>query len=289
MGYLLNIVIISGVFSILTVSLNTLSGFSGILSLAHAAFFGIGAYTLALLSTKLGMSYWLAFISGGLLAAFFGVLIGLPTLRLKGDYLLIATLGFGEIYTNIMTNFDLLTEGARGITGIPSPSIFGLQFDSDGTFLILLLMISGLCVTCAYLIKKSPFGAILFAISEDEDGVASLGRNVTKFKVTSIAFSAFWAGIAGAFYASYVGYINPNLFTINESILIFTMVLLGGLGSIPGSIIGAVILVVLPEAMRFIGLPNTEAAVIRQLMYGLLLILIMYFRPQGLLGTVKLK
>lgn len=289
MGYLLNIVIISGVFSILTVSLNTLSGFSGILSLAHAAFFGIGAYTLALLTTKLGMSYWLAFISGGLLAAFFGVLIGLPTLRLKGDYLLIATLGFGEIYTNIMTNFDLLTEGARGITGIPSPSIFRLQFDSDGTFLILLLMISGLCVTCAYLIKKSPFGAILFAISEDEDGVASLGRNVTKFKVTSIVFSAFWAGIAGAFYASYVGYINPNLFTINESILIFTMVLLGGLGSIPGSIIGAVILVVLPEAMRFIGLPNTEAAVIRQLMYGLLLILIMYFRPQGLLGTVKLK
>lgn len=289
MGYILNIVIISGVFSILTVSLNTLSGFSGILSLAHAAFFGIGAYTLALLTTKLGMSYWLAFISGGLLAAFFGVLIGLPTLRLKGDYLLIATLGFGEIYTNIMTNFDLLTEGARGITGIPSPSIFGLQFDSDGTFLILLLMISGLCVTCAYLIKKSPFGTILFAISEDEDGVASLGRNVTKFKVTSIVFSAFWAGIAGAFYASYVGYINPNLFTINESILIFTMVLLGGLGSIPGSIIGAVILVVLPEAMRFIGLPNTEAAVIRQLMYGLLLILIMYFRPQGLLGMVKLK
>jgi branched-chain amino acid transport system permease protein len=289
MGYFLNIIIISGVFSILAVSLNTLSGFSGILSLAHAAFFGVGAYTLALLTTKLGMPYWVAFVSGGLFASFFGILIGLPTLRLKGDYLLIATLGFGEIYTNVMTNLDRVTEGTRGITNIPSPSLAGIRFDSDGTSLVLILIICVLCIICACLIKKSPFGKILFAISEDEDGASSLGRNTTKFKVTSIVFSAFWAGIAGAFYASYVGYINPNLFTINESILIFTMVLLGGLGSIPGSIIGAITLVALPEAMRFVGLPNTEAAVIRQMIYGLLLILIMYFRPQGLLGTVKLR
>lgn len=289
MGYLLNILIISGIFSILSVSLNVLCGFSGILSLAHAAFFGIGAYTLGLLTTKLGISYWIAFIAGGLFAAFFGIIIGLPTLRLKGDYLLIATLGFGEIYTNIMTNLDNLTEGTRGITGIPAPSLLGIQFDSDYTFIVVLFVTSALCVISTIFIKNSPFGKILFALSEDEDGVASLGRNTTRFKVTSIAFSAFWAGIAGALYASYVGYINPNLFTINESILIFTMVLFGGLGSIPGSLIGAFILVALPEAMRFIGLPNTVAAVIRQMIYGLLLIVIMYFRPQGLLGTVKLK
>ena len=289
MGYLLNILIISGIFGILSVSLNVLCGFSGILSLAHAAFFGIGAYTLGLLTTKLGMPYWTAFMAGGVFAAFFGILIGLPTLRLNGDYLLIATLGFGEIYTNTMTNLDNITEGTRGITGIPSPSLLGIRFDSDATFIILLFIACALCIASASFIKYSPFGKILFAISEDEDGVASLGRNTTRFKVTSIVFSAFWAGIAGSLYASYVGYINPNLFTINESILIFTMVLFGGLGSIPGSLIGAFILVALPEAMRFIGLPNTVAAVIRQMTYGLLLIVIMYFRPQGLLGTVKLR
>lgn len=132
-------------------------------------------------------------------------------------------------------------------------------------------------------------GQILFAISEDEDGVSALGRNTTYFKVVTMAISAFWAGIAGGLYATYVGYISPNLFTINESILIFTMVLLGGLRSIGGSILGAFVLVALPEVMRFIGLPNTIAAVVRQMIYGGLLIVIMYFRPQGLLGTLRLR
>jgi len=208
---------------------------------------------------------------------------------LKGDYLLIATLGFGEIFRNSLINWDSLTEGPRGITSIPTAGLFGFQFTTDQTFLLLLLTVIVLCAVSSYLVKNSPMGQVLFAISEDEDGVSALGRNTTYFKVVTMALSAFWAGIAGGLYASYVGYISPNLFTINESILIFTMVLLGGLRSIGGSILGAFVLVALPEVMRFIGLPNTIAAVVRQMIYGGLLIVIMYFRPQGLLGTLRLR
>ena len=289
MGYFFNILILGGLFSILSVSLNIACGYAGILSLAHAAFYGIGAYTVGLLTVKAGMPFWPAFLLGGIFSALLGLLIGIPTLRLKGDYLLIATLGFGEIFRNSLINWDSLTEGSRGITAIPPASLFGFQLATDQTFLFLLLTVIVLCIIISYLIKNSPMGQILFAISEDEDGVSALGRNTTYFKVMTMALSAFWAGIAGGLYATYMGYISPNLFTINESILIFTMVLLGGLRSIRGSILGAFVLVALPEVMRFIGLPNTIAAVARQMIYGGLLIVIMYFRPQGLLGTLRLR
>ncbi len=289
MGYFFNILILGGLFSILSISLNIACGYAGILSLAHAAFYGIGAYTVGLLTVKAGMPFWPAFLLGGVFSAFLGLLIGIPTLRLKGDYLLIATLGFGEIFRNSLINWDSLTEGPRGITSIPTAGLFGFQFTTDQTFLLLLLTVIVLCAVSSYLVKNSPMGQVLFAISEDEDGVSALGRNTTYFKVVTMALSAFWAGIAGGLYASYVGYISPNLFTINESILIFTMVLLGGLRSIGGSILGAFVLVALPEVMRFIGLPNTIAAVVRQMIYGGLLIVIMYFRPQGLLGTLRLR
>lgn len=289
MGYFFNILILGGLFSILSISLNIACGYAGILSLAHAAFYGIGAYTVGLLTVKAGMPFWPAFLLGGIFSAILGLLIGIPTLRLKGDYLLIATLGFGEIFRNSLINWDSLTEGSRGITAIPPASFFGFQLATDQTFLFLLLTVIVLCIVTSYLVKNSPMGQILFAISEDEDGVSALGRNTTYFKVVTMAISAFWAGIAGGLYATYVGYISPNLFTINESILIFTMVLLGGLRSIGGSILGAFVLVALPEVMRFIGLPNTIAAVARQMIYGSLLIVIMYFRPQGLLGTLKLR
>ncbi|MDL1984287.1 MAG: branched-chain amino acid ABC transporter permease [Deltaproteobacteria bacterium] len=289
MGYFFNILILGGLFSILSISLNIACGYAGILSLAHAAFYGIGAYTVGLLTVKAGMPFWPAFLLGGIFSAILGLLIGIPTLRLKGDYLLIATLGFGEIFRNSLINWDGLTEGSRGITAIPPASFFGFQLATDQTFFFLLLTVIVLCIVTSYLVKNSPMGQILFAISEDEDGVSALGRNTTYFKVVTMAISAFWAGIAGGLYATYVGYISPNLFTINESILIFTMVLLGGLRSIGGSILGAFVLVALPEVMRFIGLPNTIAAVVRQMIYGSLLIVIMYFRPQGLLGTLKLR
>ncbi len=289
MGYFLNILIIGGIFSILSVSLDIACGYVGILSLAHAVFYGIGAYTVGLLTVKAGYSFWPALILSGVLAGCCGLFIGIPTLRLKGDYLIMATLGFGVIFGNSLVNFGSLTGGPRGVTNIPAANILGLHCNTDITFLVLLLTVWTICIGSIYLIKNSPLGQVLFAIAEDEEGVAALGRNPTYFKVLAMVVSAFWAGIAGGLYASYIGYISPNLFTINASILIFTMVLLGGLRSIGGAIAGAFLLVTLPEVMRFIGLPNTVAAVIRQMTYGALLILIMYFRPQGLSGMMKLR
>jgi len=287
--YLLNIIILGGLYSILSVSLNIASGYAGILSLAHAAFYGIGAYTVALLTVKAGMPFWPALFLAGIFSSLCGCLIGIPTLRLKGDYLLIATLGFGEIFKNTIVNLDNITEGPRGITSIEPANILGFQLDTDLGFLGLLAVFFGLCVISSYLIKKSPFGQILYAISEDEDGVAALGRNPSVFKVLAIVVSTFWAGIAGGLYAVYTGYINPSLFSINESIMILSMVLFGGLRSIRGAAIGAFVLISLPELLRFVGFPEATAALFRQMLYGSLLIIIMYVRPQGLMGTVKLR
>ena len=288
MSYLLNILILGGLFSILSISLN-IAGYAGILSLAHAAFYGIGAYTVALLTVKAGVPFWPAFLLAGIFSSLCGCLIGIPTLRLKGDYLLIATLGFSEIFNNILVNLDSITEGPRGITAIAPARFFGLILDSDLKFLVLLATICALCAASSYRIKKSPFGQVLYAIAEDEDGVAAMGRNPSLFKVKAIAFSTFWAGLAGGLYAVYTGYINPTLFSLNESIMILSMILLGGLRSIRGAVIGAFVLVSLPELMRFIGFSGVNAALFRQMLYGALLILIMYVRPQGLLGTVKLR
>jgi branched-chain amino acid transport system permease protein len=289
MGYLLNLVIMGGLFSILAISLNIAAGFVNILSLAQAAFYGIGAYTLALLTAKAGFPFWFGLLLGGVAAALCAVLLGFPTLRLHGDYFLIATLGFGEIFYNTLINWDSLTEGPRGITAIPSAAILGLRFSGDLAFLALVVAVLLLCLVTAALVKYSPLGQVLFAIAEDETGVAALGRNPTSFKILAMGLSAFWAGIAGGLLAAYLGYISPNLFTINDSILIFTMVLLGGLRSIRGAVLGAFVLVALPEVMRFLGFPTPIAAFLRQMVYGVVLILIMYLRPQGLLGTVKLR
>lgn len=278
-----------GIFSILSVSLNIACGYAGILSLAQAAFFGVGAYTIALLTVKLAVPFWLAFFLGGILAAFLGILMGFPTLRMRGDYFLMATLGFGEIFTNTLVNSDSLTGGARGVTGIPPASFGGLLLNDDFMFAGLLAVICFLCIGSAYLIKISPLGEVFFAVSEDEEAVAAMGRNPAFFKVLAMSLSAFWAGIAGGLYASYVGFISPNLFTINESILVFTMVLLGGLRSVRGAVLGPFILVTLPEIMRFLGFPPHIAAVARQMLYGFSLVLLMYLRPQGVIGSVKFK
>lgn len=289
MGYYLSNILILGCFySILAISLNMAGGYAGVLSLSHAAFYGIGAYSVALLTVKTGVPFWPALMFGAFLAALSGCLVGIPTLRLKGDYLLIATLGFGEIFKNTLVNADTITEGPRGITAIPSPEVFSLPIKSDHNYLLLLLFVLLLCACSGFFIKKSPFGQVLFAIAEDEDGVAALGRNPSVFKLTIIGVSTFWAGVAGGLYAGWSGYINPSQFSINESIMILSMVLLGGLRSTGGAIIGAFSLVSLPEILRFVGFPDGDSALLRQMFYGALLVAVMYIRPRGLMGTVKL-
>jgi len=288
MSFLLNIVVISLFFSVLATSLNMLSGFVGLFSIAHAAFFGIGAYTSAILLTQYGTPFMLSLLAGIILAAMCGILIGIPTLRLRGDYLLIATLGFGEIIQSIFKNWSSVTGGSSGIPRIPPPRLLGITFDSEMSYIVLLVCVLAVVLFSAWALKHSPLGLVLQSISEDEVLISSLGRNPYRYKVALFALSSALAGGCGAFYASYMTYISPENFLLSSSILILSIVIFGGLGSISGPVIGAFILVSLPELLRFIGLPADVAANSRQIIYGMILILIMRYRPNGLMGNSKL-
>lgn len=284
MAYLEHIAILVCIYIILSVSLNIVIGFTGLLNLGHAAFFGIGAYTSALLAKVVGLSWTASLIFGAIMAALGGFLIGIPCLRLRGDYLAIATLGFGEIIRAIMKNWTSLTRGPLGIPGIPKPEIFGLRFATVNEFLILSFIVMVICVWLVHRIVHSPFGRVLKSIRDDEIASLSLGKDIVKYKLLALTIGAGFAGIAGSLYAHYITFIDPTTFTLNETVLMASMVVLGGMGSLTGSVLGAIILVVLPEPIRFVQLPTHIVAASRQIIYSLVLILLMIFRPQGILG-----
>ncbi len=289
MEYIYHIIILMILYSILTISLNIIVGFTGILSIAHAAFYGIGAYVAAILTQKFSFPFFGAIVVAGTVACFFGGLIGWPSFRIKGDYLLIATLGFGEIVRSILINSQNITGGPIGLIGIPKAHLFGWKLDTSLEFLSLCIIFFVIIIFISFTIQKSQFGRILMAIKDDETAVITLGKNTLLFKIKALMIGTFFAGIAGSLYAHYVNYIDPSTFTVAESILIFCMLILGGLGNIWGSILGAVLLVFFPEMLKFIGLPSTIAATVRQMLYGLILIVLMMYRPQGLVGKIWLK
>ncbi|MFT9493985.1 branched-chain amino acid ABC transporter permease [Anaerosolibacter sp.] len=279
--YMMRMITLSGIYIILALSLNLLTGFTGQVSLGHAAFYGIGAYTSALLAMRFDLSFVYSAIAGGLVAGFFGLLLGLPTLRLNGTYLSIVTLGFCEITRLVALNWMDLTRGPMGLTGIPLPKVFGWVIDRDAEFFYLVLILIILTWVTMNNLIKSRTGRALISIREDELAAEAMGINILKYKVIAFTTAAFFAGIAGSFYAHYASFIDPQSFTFDESIQILSMVILGGMGSNLGSAIGAVILVSVPEMLR--GLQEY-----RMLMYGAVLVVMMLMRPQGLLGNVKL-
>jgi branched-chain amino acid transport system permease protein len=259
-----------GINIILAVSLNLINGIAGQFSLGHAGFMAIGAYVSALISIYLQWPFIVALLCGGLAAAFIGILIGLPTLRLKGDYLAIATLGLGEIIRVVILNLDI-TKGARGLTGIPrTTTIFWVE------------AIAIITVIVTINLMRSTHGRALLSIREDEIAAEAMGINTTYYKVFAFATGAFFAGIAGGLFAHIMGYIAPKNFDFMRSIEILVIVVLGGLGSITGSIVATIVLTVLPEALR-------GFAQYRMVLYSAMLIMMMLFRPQGLLGTRELK
>jgi len=275
--YFLRVITIAGVFTILTLSLNLVTGFTGQFCLGWAAFYGIGAYTSALLAMKLGLSFWLTLPLGGLMAALFGILLGIPTMRLKDIYLAITTLGFGEIIRLIMLNWTDLTRGSMGLPGIPSPQLFGYEFSTNLPYYYLILILVLITVFTMYRLIDSRIGRALIAIREDDLAAKTVGIDITAYKVMAFAIGAFFAGIAGSFYAHYTSFIDPHTFSFMESISILAMVVLGGMGSITGSIIGAVILSVIPEMLR--GLSEY-----RMIIFGLIMMAVMIIRPQGIMG-----
>ena len=289
MEYLLHILIYIGIYSILSVSLNLLVGYTGILSIAHAAFYGVGAYVAALMALKLHSPFILNLLLGIIAAGILGALIGIPSLRIKDDYFVIATFAFQVIVFSVLNNWVSFTSGPMGLPGIPQPDIFGLKISSHIEFLILVTLLAALVFWISNRVVKSPFGRVLKATREDEVFAQSFGKNIFAFKLKVFMISAALAAIAGVMYATYISFIDPTSFTIMESIFIISIVIIGGAGNLWGSVIGAVVLVALPELLRFVGLPNAVAANIRQILYGSLLVIFMMWRPQGFIGEYFFK
>jgi branched-chain amino acid transport system permease protein len=289
MEYLLHIFVIAGIYIILTLSLNLIVGFTGLPALGHAAFSCIGAYTSSLLALNLGLSPWIGLVTGACLAGISGVIIGYPAVRLKGDYLALATFGLGVIVYSIAKNWVSLTRGPMGLPGIPGFSVFGYEFSEIWQYLILVTFWVFITIFVINRINNSPFGRILRSIREDEIASQALGKDTNRHKLIVFIIGAFFAGIGGSLYAHYITFIDPSSFTVMESLTILLMVIFGGMGSIQGSIVGAIILVIVPELLRFFGMPSSIAAPMRQMIYGLLLVLLMIKRPQGIMGRYRFK
>lgn len=289
MEYILHLFILICFYTLLSQSLNLSAGFTGLISLAHAGFYGIGAYTTAILTTQFGFSFWLSIPVAMLISGAIAFIVSLIALRTVEDYFIICTLGIQIILFSIMNNWMGLTRGPLGIPGIPSIRFFGIDLDSKISFLTLSLFFVGIVWFVLRNISKSGFGKTLKAISEDEIYTQSIGKNVYLSKIVSFTLSAMFAAIPGTLYAHYISYIDPTSFTVNESIFVLSIVIIGGLGNLTGSFLAAAFLVLLPEALRFVGMPDSIAANMRQIIYGLILVIVMMTGKNGLKELFSLK
>lgn len=289
MNYIFHILIFLGIYSILIQSLNITMGYTGLISLCQAAFYGIGAYITALLLLKLELNFFIALPIAVITTVILSFIVSIPSLRLRGDYFILATLGFQIIIFNLMYNWISLTRGPYGIPGIPSPEIFGIKFDNPPKFFILSTAIALLTLYFFHLITSIKFGKILKAIREDEIAISTFGKNITKFKITAFSIGAGIASIAGALFATYVTYIDPTSFTLNESILLVSILTIGGGGNMKGPLVGTAVLILLPEILRFLAIPDSIAANVRMMIYALALIFILIYKPQGIAGEYEPK
>jgi branched-chain amino acid transport system permease protein len=287
MNYLLYILVMISVYSILALSLNLLVGYTGLLSLCHAAFYGIGAYTSTLLVMELGFGFLPSLLLAMVATALLSLTISIPSLRLKGDYFVLASLGFQVIAFAVLYNWVGLTGGPFGISGIPRPNIFGIEINTVGSYVVFSGVIASVCAFLLFMVTRSPFGRVLKAIREDEIAAAALGKNVFRFKVTAFAIAATFAAVSGSLFAGYVRYIDPLSFNLTESVFILSILIIGGTGNTLGPIVGTVLMIVLPEALRFLQIPDAVAPNMRQIIYGGLILLLMRFRPRGLRGEYR--
>ncbi len=275
--YHLQVLVFIGIYAILALSLNLLNGYVGLLSIGHAAFYAIGAYASAKLSIEVGLPWVLSLAGAGAIAGVFGYLIAKPTLRLSGIYLTLVTLGFNMILFLVLQNWMGFTNGPLGIMDIPPPALFGCVVTSRLQYYYLILILVLLTLFSMHRLMSCRFGRALTAIRENELAAEATGVNTTRYKIQAFVLSAFYAGIAGSFYAHFVKYISPDSFTINESFILLAMLAFGGQGNLIGPVVGAAALVLIPEIFR----PLQE---FRMFVYGGILIVMMLVRRQGLLG-----
>jgi branched-chain amino acid transport system permease protein len=276
--YLLRVAVLAGVYIILTSSLNVTNGYTGLFSFGHAAFYGIGAYTAAILATRFSLSFWLTLPLAGIVAGAFGAAIALPTLRLTGIFLALVTIGFQEITYLVTLNWIGLTRGPMGIPGIRPPTIWGSPLTGNRGYYYLVLALDVLLLFILSRIVTSRVGRAFVAIREDELAAQASGIATFRYKVLSFVIATFFAGVAGAFFAHHARFVSADSFRLDETFAILTMLIVGGMGSLLGPVIGAVFLVVLPEAFRFL-------AEYRGVVYGLILMAVILFRPEGIAGV----
>ena len=284
MDFLFSYIVLAEIYVALALSTNLLVGIVGIFSVSQAAVFGVGAYIVAafIMSGTLPFLAALLVAAGGCVAL--NILLALPSLRVAGDYFVVTSFGIQLLATAVFSNWTAGTGGANGLPGIPPADVFGVEIDSNGGYLVLCTCALALMCTCFWLVMRAPFGRLLRAIREDETAVAAAGKNVLRAKVAAAALAGAFAGIAGGLYGSFLSFVDPSSFDLDASVLILTMMVLGGARTLAGSIVGPFVLLALPQLLTLVEIPTTIAAAMRQLIYGLLLIAFMLFRPQGLLG-----
>jgi len=286
-NYLYHLIIYFEIYAIVAMSLNLLIGYGGLLQVAHAAYYGIGAYAAALLWTKLGWGFFPGLAVGAFAAGVMSLLVSLPAWRFKGDYFVMISIAVQTLIYATLYNWTELTNGPFGISGIARPVIAGYSFVTTGSITVLYGVLALVLGMIMALLKWSPFGRALQAMRDDELAARSIGIPVNWLKLQAFALASAMVGIAGGLYASYVSYIDPTSFSLNESILMLSMVIIGGTGNVRGPRTLAAVLILLPEALRFLQLPDAVAANVRLLAYGLLLVIMMHLRPQGLAGTYR--
>lgn len=287
MTYALHLLILLELYLVVAASLNLLIGYAGLLQVAHAAYFGVGAYAGTLLTMKLGVGFVPALACAGLVAGAASLLVSLPAWRFRGDAFVLMSLSVQVALYATFYNWVGLTGGPFGLTAIPRPSIFGSELATHGSICAAYGVIVALCVGVLALLKRSPFGRSLQAVRDDELAARSLGIPARRLKVQAFAVASALVGVAGAMYAAYASYIDPTSFSLDESILMLSMVIVGGTGNVRGPLVGAAMLIAIPEVLRFAALPDAVAGSVRLLAYGLLLVLLMRLRPQGLAGRYR--
>jgi len=281
--YQTNVMITALMYVVLGLGLNIVVGLAGLLDLGFVAFYAVGAYTYALLHYHFQLGFWTVLPIGGLLAAIFGIVLGFPVLRLRGDYLAIVTLGFGEIIRLILENWGAFSQGPSGVSNIARPGFFGVELTLNSAIIYMYyLMIIAVIITIFVVnrLQDSRLGRAWIALREDEIACQAMGIDKRKTKLVAFSLGAFWAGIMGVVFAAKTTFINPASFTFLESAIILSIVVLGGMGSIVGVMVGALILILMPEYLRAL-------SEYRMLAFGAVLVMMMVFRPQGMIGNIR--
>jgi branched-chain amino acid transport system permease protein len=284
MDFFYTYLVLAEIYVLLGLSTNLLVGIVGIFSISQAAVFGVGAYTVAALLMQTGTPYLAAVLIAAVLCIALNILVTLPALRVAGDYFVVTSFGIQLLATAVFTNWTAGTGGANGLPGIPAPIILGQELIEPSRYLILTSAAMLLGCLCFWLMMRAPFGRLLKAIREDELAIAAMGKSVLRAKVSAAALAGAFAGIAGGLYGSFLTFVDPSSFDLDASILLLTMVVVGGARTLAGSILGPFLLLALPQVLALIDIPTSIAAASRQLIYGALLIVFMLFRPQGLVG-----